>query len=104
MLPRRSSGRSWLDPRSWLIRVFAKSTPITRAVIRQSAVRGRRSNLLSRRLRATGTRIGRATQSILGYGDQLGRGLPHRFDNRVPPRLQACDNVFGKAMFDPSLI
>src|SRR3982074_819046 len=36
--------------------------------------------LLPRRVRATGTRIGRAKQSIRRHGDRIGRGLTERLD------------------------
>ena len=44
--------------------------------------------LLSRRLRATGTRIGGAEQSVCGYRDRIGRGLAHRLDHAVAPGPQ----------------
>src|SRR3981081_1262595 len=44
--------------------------------------------LLPRCLRATGTRIGRAEQSVVGHGDRIGRGLPHRFDQSMALCLQ----------------
>src|ERR1700676_3032544 len=37
-------------------------------------------DLLSRRVGATGTRIGRTEQSIWRHGDRVGRSLPHRLD------------------------
>src|SRR6267143_5545534 len=62
------------------------------------------SVLLSRRLRATGPRIGRAAQSIGRHRDRIGRGLAKRFDHAMALRPKGCKRVVGETALDPHFI
>src|SRR4030088_872798 len=60
--------------------------------------------LLSRGIRATGTRIGGAEQSFVRHGDRIGRGLPHRLDNAMAFGPECGQRIIGETAFDPHFI
>src|SRR5205814_8688246 len=65
---------------------------------------GRFLALLSRGLRTTGTRIGRAEQRIVSHGDRIGRGIAERLDHVMALGLQLRQHVVGEAALGPHLI
>src|SRR3981081_724227 len=56
--------------------------------------------LLPRGLRATGTRIGGAEQSMVGHGDRIGRALAKGFDHAMAFGPELSKRVVGETALD----
>src|ERR1700737_742051 len=60
--------------------------------------------LLPRGIRASGSRIGGAEQSVRRHGDRIGGGLAERFDHAMAFGLQRSNRLVCEAALDPHFV